>query len=554
MLEKKQYKLFGGAFALLLIQSCVFGAVSLLASGLWDQPDSEAGGRLSDVQVAGLSLAGLTIEEARASVKRKVEDLSGMPAVLTLEDRTYLLDKEKLGLRFEAEETIRQAVERSRDSAGLTGWFQRLAGKQADGTVPLAVHYDRSELVRQVERIAGEIDRKAVAATLRIENNKAVVIPDQAGYQVDVEETVSAVETEFRTLRYGLRIPIKAKKDEPAITRKDLEKSVDLLGEWNGTIGTEGPSRLVNVKRAAELLNGTILMPDQVFSFNEAAGPFTTAKGYQLIDERQAIPDGLGGSAVQVASALYETALTSSLSVVERHSAKRPVDFQRIGLEAFVNGRDMDLRLANRMKTPVYIHAAVEQGRLRVALYGSGQSLEKGKPQLMAETTETFSPGTIVRVDRDMKPNQERIVRVGEKGLRAKVFLYDPGSNKKVLVSDNLYQPVPNVIAVGPREVGAVGTKSREDDWPTEAEAEPWVGSEAEEELPPEIIYGSVKPYGDSYAPADTGSSARPPDIAPLPENAGAAVPQGSASVGAGAAVKVEKNNGVIILHDAPER
>lgn len=541
-MRKKQYKLFGGVFALLLIQSCVFGAASLYASGLWDEPEAAIGSRISEGEVAGLSLKGLTLEEARASLREKLVNVSGLPLLLTLEQRTFPLDKEKLGLRFELDETLKRVEEHSGRSGGIAGLLNRLTGEARDGQIPLAAAYDRDELVRQVEEIARKVEQQARAATLQIEQESAVIVPEVIGYRVDVEKTVAAVEKELQTLRSGLQIPLKVEQELPPMGRKDLEKSVHLLAEWRAPLNTAIPNRLDNVKRAAERINGTILLPNQSLSFNELAGPFTAAKGYRPSEEpkRDSVPDGLNGSASLVASALYETAVLSGLEVIERHSTKRPVDFQRLGMEALVDGQELDLRLANRLAAPVYIHAAVEQGRLRVALFGA-LSAEKEKPLLMTEMSEFYAPGTIVRVDRTLQTNQERIVQVGEKGVRVKVYLYYPAMDRKVLVADNLYQPIPNVIAVGPKIEGSARTENEEDDWPTEV---PYGSAGADQQS---------SPQGEKASSAIPADRVKPPDLEAFPSSSATPAPGGS-SMGTAGTETIENQNGVIILQEAPER
>ncbi|USG64672.1 VanW family protein [Brevibacillus ruminantium] len=559
MVRKKQFKLMGKVWTILLIQSCVFGVAALLASGLWERPEAAIASRLPDLRVAGVSLEGMTMEQARNSVQESIAKLSDLPIVLTKEQTVFSLDKDKLGIRFEVEKTWEKVAEQAERSSGIRGFVYGLTGEPADRSIPLAVVYDRSELIRQVTEIARKVEQQAEAATLRIEQNRALVVPEMIGYRVNVEKTVADIENELQLPRTELRIPLQGEKESPAIVSKDLENSVHLLAEWTAPLNTAVPDRFVNVKQAASLLNGTILLPNQVLSFNEKTGPYTEAKGYHpsASPKQDTIPDGLGGSAAQVASALFETSVLSGLDIIERHQARRPVDFQRLGMEAVVNGRDMDLRVANRQTAPVYIHAVVEDSRLRVALFG-GAASSKEKPLLLTDIDEHFPPDTIVRADRSLVTNQERIVRIGENGLRAKVYLYFPQADKKVLVADNLYPPIPNVVAVGPQLARSKRTDNTEADWPLEAGAEDW--SENGTDWTPDYVYGDQGEYLDGTWPGGTESSSqassiKPPDIDVLPGQPSEPVSTGGVpGAGGSPSGTVEKKNGVIILHDAPVR
>ena len=89
-------------------------------------------------------------------------------------------------------------------------------------------------------------------------------------------------ETLFAGTGEGETVSIPLTVTEPEITRTALEASLfkDLLGE--GTTRVRGSSnRKYNVKLSAEACNGIILLPGEVFSYNNTTGSRTTDKGYK---------------------------------------------------------------------------------------------------------------------------------------------------------------------------------------------------------------------------------------------------------------------------------
>jgi vancomycin resistance protein YoaR len=81
---------------------------------------------------------------------------------------------------------------------------------------------------------------------------------------------------------------------------------------------------VLNIRRAAEEIDGTILDPGETFSMNEALGERTTAKGYvpaPMISNGRLV-DSVGGGISQLATTLYNAAFFAGFDLVE-HSRTR---------------------------------------------------------------------------------------------------------------------------------------------------------------------------------------------------------------------------------------
>ncbi|MDW8104669.1 MAG: VanW family protein, partial [Armatimonadota bacterium] len=108
-------------------------------------------------------------------------------------------------------------------------------------------------------------------------------------------------------------------------------------------------ARVHNIHLAAQKLDGAVLAPGAVLSFNRRVGsrqapgsPFSAAP--VLTDKgRVRAP---GGGVCQVASTLYAALLHTDLQVVERHAHAVPVPYLAPGLDATVSNV-LDLQVRN---------------------------------------------------------------------------------------------------------------------------------------------------------------------------------------------------------------
>ena len=93
----------------------------------------------------------------------------------------------------------------------------------------------------------------------------------------------------------------------------------DVLAEYSIAY-TGDANRTTNLKLACEAINGKIIAPGQVFSFNDTVGERTAEKGYKaatVYSGGESIPE-LGGGVCQVASTIYYATLHMDLEQVER--------------------------------------------------------------------------------------------------------------------------------------------------------------------------------------------------------------------------------------------
>lgn len=140
------------------------------------------------------------------------------------------------------------------------------------------------------------------------------------------------------------------------------------LGSFTTTMLGSLAARTVNIRLAAEALDGVVLEPGDVLSFNVVVGPRTLARGYQpapviLHETRQT---QVGGGVCQVASTLFVAGLLSGLDVAERWRHSSPVDYIATGEDATIAWGAKDLRLRNVLDQRV---------RVRVRLAGTALSV-----------------------------------------------------------------------------------------------------------------------------------------------------------------------------------
>ncbi|MDR1689215.1 MAG: VanW family protein [Clostridiales bacterium] len=147
-------------------------------------------------------------------------------------------------------------------------------------------------------------------------------------------------------------------------------KNYTLLGEFKTEFSPHLKSRNSNIKLAAKALDGTIILPGEELSFNEAVGPTTKENGYQLsrIFIKGKDKKGYGGGVCQVSSTLYNAALKAGMDITERHAHSKDVYYVQEGMDAAVSYGGIDLKFANPHDTPVKISTSVSDSEIYITI------------------------------------------------------------------------------------------------------------------------------------------------------------------------------------------
>ncbi|MDO5445874.1 MAG: VanW family protein [Eubacteriales bacterium] len=190
------------------------------------------------------------------------------------------------------------------------------------------------------------------------DDGKYNVFDETVGCDFDVSEAVN-IWTSTETAGTAV-VPLSVTR--PSVTGDELRGRLynDLLGTMTTYYTLSSDDRINNVNLAASKVNGTILYPGDLFSYNGTVGQRTEEAGFRYA---AAYSDGevveeLGGGACQVSSTLYCATLYARLETVERTCHQFEVAYMdQLGLDATVSWPDPDFKFRNDKTYPIKLVA-----------------------------------------------------------------------------------------------------------------------------------------------------------------------------------------------------
>jgi len=238
--------------------------------------------------------------------------------------------------------------------------------------IPLPVSLLSDAAVESVVSFKDTVDQPPINA--RFNFASGVVEPEQEGRSLDVYGTLARLDHALAEGRSEVelvvaRVPAKVRKEE--LENIEVDEVVGFY-ETPYSRMRKDADRTHNVKLGASMLDGQVIMPGEVFSFNETLGDRSEARGFRYapVIAGGVLVEGMGGGTCQVASTLYAAAFFAGLTVVERQPHSRPSSYIKLGLDATVSYPDLDIKLRNPLEYPVVIHYTVDDGKARAEIRG----------------------------------------------------------------------------------------------------------------------------------------------------------------------------------------
>ena len=190
------------------------------------------------------------------------------------------------------------------------------------------------------------------------------------GYTLDIESAQAQVDA----LSWGESCTLEMTEVAPEISKDEVEAVLfrDVLGSYS-TAHTYDSNRTNNLRLACQEIDGIIMNPGRVFSFNTFVGERTAEKGYRkaivYVDGDEEADDG--GGVCQVVSTLYNAALLADMEITDRACHQFQVTYVPGGLDATVYWGVQDFCFMNNTNYPIKIEASVANGLVNIVIYGT---------------------------------------------------------------------------------------------------------------------------------------------------------------------------------------
>lgn len=330
-------------------------------------------------------------------------------------------------------------------------------------------HYSEEKLLNLLSPIIEKTYISPVDALFTFKDGKVLTFrPSSDGQEVNIDDLkkglysrIASIVLYEQTQNVSYPIPIKILKPKVSTDQVNNLGIKELIASGTSLFQHSVQNRIFNITLAATRLNGILIPPGEVFSFNKALGDISAFTGYKqgyIIQNGRTVL-GDGGGVCQVSTTLFRAALNAGLPIIERHAhAYRPVYYEldsSPGLDATIYSPSVDFKFKNDTNSHMLVITEIdpEVERLTFLLYGTkdNRKVTLNKPIMASQTA---PPSPLYQDDATLAKGVIRQIDFEAWGANV-YFTRQVEKNGKIIISDKFvsnYQPWRAVYLKGTKE------------------------------------------------------------------------------------------------------
>lgn len=372
--------------------------------------------------------------------KHTIEDIgANIPGAVVesdyyVEGNKLIITKGKEGLKVDTEALIGKLID-NLDNIDTTQEFIEIP---VSNKVPDEI---------DIEKIHSEVYKEVKDAYYT--KDPFTIHPEVEGIDFNLEEAKKLLEEDKEQYEIALIIT------KPKVTTSQIgsEAFPDLIATYSTNYDASDVSRTTNLRLACQKINGKVVLPGEIFSYNKALGERTYSAGYRQakIYENGQVVDGLGGGICQISSTLYNSVLLSNMEATERRNHQFLTSYTPAGRDATVVYGLTDFKFKNTRSYAIKIKAGVSNGVATVSIYG----LKEDNEYAVSFSTKTIStiPYTVKYVEDGSLPvGTEKVTQKGANGVITETYIVKSLNGKVVstkLLSKDTYNAMQRIILRG---------------------------------------------------------------------------------------------------------
>jgi vancomycin resistance protein YoaR len=341
----------------------------------------------------------------------------------------------------------------------------------------LKVVIDEDAIGKLVDNIADDIDRPVTDASIDDSGLYGRIIVPQDGVIVDRDELNKRIHESFISGQNEIEIPTSVTAGSGDIDTLLNDYGItDLIATGSSSFAGSDSGRSTNVHRAAELIDGTLVAPGDVFSFNQALGAIVDDGGFVPAGASEGgIPGtSVGGGVCQVSTSIFRAALTAGLPIIEWYPhAYRSMYYEQDGsapgFDASIQQPDedplngTDLKFRNSTDGWILIRVtASSAAELEVTIYGQPPGYDVVIMDPIYSDIVAADPTPIEEIDATLPTGTTDLWQPARDGVTMIVHRTVYAADGTLLIDEDFvsyYQPQGPVYRVSTDMAGTAGIK-----------------------------------------------------------------------------------------------
>src|SRR3989338_1724005 len=423
----------------------------------------------SGVSVNGINFGGKTQSEVKDFFIQKNIKIADVKFVLHESQNTATISAKQISLGYDSDLIAEQTYSIGRSKNILSNITLILSAYINGVNLPPSYRYSESQFLTFIKPITQNINIQPIDALFTFKDGKVNAFrPSSDGVEVNMEELKNKLSLKIpyvtsleKPQTIVISIPIKVVKPKVTTDKANSLGIKELVGKGTSLFQHSIANRIHNITLASARLDGILIAPNEVFSFNKAVGDISAFTGYKqaYVIENGKTVLGDGGGVCQVSTTLFRAILNSGLPITERTAHAYRVGYYEQdsgpGIDATVYAPSVDLKFKNDTGNYILIQMLIEPEyeRLTFSLYGTKDNRQStiSQPVILSQSPPLE---TLYQDDPTLPKGEVKQVDFPAYGANV-YFTRKVVKNGKVIISDKFvsnYRPWQAIYLRGTKE------------------------------------------------------------------------------------------------------
>ena len=276
--------------------------------------------------IEGVDVGEKSKEEAVLLVREKIKkEQEEMNITVNSENKSINLKGTDFVYNYNIEKTVNDAYNYAREGNIWIRYFDYLKVKNNKDEFTIEISLNEESLSKNVNVLIYQLDDMQLEAHVKEFNpnseNMFVYAEGKDGYRLDKNEVTQKIKKQVLSRKSG-ELYLQKYEYKNKTTISDAQNRTKLIGEFK-TISTNSDNGNQNMRLSMDAINGTILNPGEIFSFNKIVGDSNDPNrgflpGASILNG--SIVMSYGGGICQAATTIYGAAIRADMTIIERRN------------------------------------------------------------------------------------------------------------------------------------------------------------------------------------------------------------------------------------------
>lgn len=348
----------------------ILGSVAFASSVLGENTIYEG------VSINDINLSGKTKNEAKKELDKKFQkEIDSKVISLKKDDYIEEINVKDLDIKYNIENALEDAYIIGRKGSKIDRIKEIIGTKKNPKNLEMKLDEKKLNLGIYLDEADKSLNYDPVDSVLYFDGSNFSVTNDKTGRKVERTKLEKELQSKIENIekeKKNIVIDIPVEIIEPKLKAEELRKINRVIGTYTTNFSASDTNRNYNIRLSANSVNKKVVLPGEVFSFNDATGLRNEANGYKesiVIEGNEFVP-GIGGGVCQTSTTMYNAVLEAGLQVVARSPHSEPISYVPKGRDAAVSDGSLDFKFKNNTNAPIFITSGTGSSSVTITIYG----------------------------------------------------------------------------------------------------------------------------------------------------------------------------------------